>query len=117
MAPEYAMEGRFSEKSDVFSFGVLVLEIISGRKSTSSWNETSSLSLLGYAWKLWKEPDLSNFIDPFILKTSSEIEIRKCIQIGLLCVQEFADDRPNISSVLVILLNYNSSSTITTCFY
>ncbi|KAH0684503.1 hypothetical protein KY289_022255 [Solanum tuberosum] len=109
MAPEYAMEGRFSEKSDVFSFGVLVLEIISGRKSTSSWTETSSLSLLGYAWKLWKEQDLSTFIDPFILNTSSEMEIRKCIQIGLLCVQEFAEDRPNISSVLVMLTSETSS--------
>ncbi|KAH0756954.1 hypothetical protein KY290_020447 [Solanum tuberosum] len=109
MAPEYAMEGRFSEKSDVFSFGVLVLEIISGRKSTSSWTETSSLSLLGYAWKLWKEQDLSTFIDPFILNTSSEMEIRKCIQIGLLCVQEFAEDRPNISSVLVMLTSETTS--------
>ncbi|KAK4720615.1 hypothetical protein R3W88_010848 [Solanum pinnatisectum] len=109
MAPEYAMEGRFSEKSDVFSFGVLVLEIISGRKSTSSWNDTSSLSLLGYAWKLWKEQDLSTFIDPFILNPSSEMEIRKCIQIGLLCVQEFAEDRPNISSVLVMLSSETTS--------
>ncbi|XP_049391736.1 G-type lectin S-receptor-like serine/threonine-protein kinase At1g11330 [Solanum stenotomum] len=103
MAPEYAMKGRFSEKSDVFSFGVLVLEIISGRKSTSSWIETSSLSLLGYAWMLWKEEDLSTFIDPFILNPSTEMEIRKCMQIGLLCVQEFAEDRPSISSVLVML--------------
>ncbi|XP_059291844.1 G-type lectin S-receptor-like serine/threonine-protein kinase At1g11330 [Lycium ferocissimum] len=103
MAPEYAMEGRFSEKSDVFSFGVLVLEIISGRKSTSSWNETSSLSLLGFAWKLWKEQDLSTFIDPFIMNPSTTMEIRKCMQIGLLCVQEFAEDRPSIASVIAML--------------
>ncbi|OIT05531.1 g-type lectin s-receptor-like serinethreonine-protein kinase [Nicotiana attenuata] len=109
MAPEYAMEGRFSEKSDVFSFGVLVLEIISGRKSTSSWSETSSLCLLGYAWKLWKEEDLSTFIDPGILNPSMEMEIRKCIQIGLLCVQEFAEDRPSISSVLAMLTSENTS--------
>ncbi|XP_016488996.1 G-type lectin S-receptor-like serine/threonine-protein kinase At1g11330 [Nicotiana tabacum] len=109
MAPEYAMEGRFSEKSDVFSFGVLVLEIISGRKSTSSWSETSSLSLLGYAWKLWKEEDLSIFIDPVILNPSMEMEIRKCIQIGLLCVQEFAEDRPSISSILAMLTSENTS--------
>ena len=48
MSPEYAMEGLFSEKSDVFSFGVLILEIISGRKNTSFYNHEHSLSLLGY---------------------------------------------------------------------
>ncbi|CAA3022598.1 G-type lectin S-receptor-like serine threonine-kinase At1g11300 [Olea europaea subsp. europaea] len=48
MAPEYAMGGKFSEKSDVFSFGVLVLEIISGTRNTIFYNDDSSLSLLGY---------------------------------------------------------------------
>lgn len=48
MAPEYALGGRFSEKSDVFSFGVLVLEIISGRKNTSFYNDEMALSLLEY---------------------------------------------------------------------
>ena len=47
MSPEYAMEGRFSEKSDVFSFGVLLLEILSGRRNTSFYQE-ESLSLLGF---------------------------------------------------------------------
>lgn len=48
MSPEYAMEGRFSEKSDVFSFGVLLLEIVSGKKNSRSWDEEQSSSLLGY---------------------------------------------------------------------
>ena len=47
MSPEYAMEGVFSIKSDVFSFGVLLLEIISGKKNTSFY-QTNSLCLLGY---------------------------------------------------------------------
>ena len=47
MSPEYAMEGLFSEKSDVFSFGVLLLEIISGSKNTSFYNH-QALTLLGY---------------------------------------------------------------------
>ena len=48
MSPEYAMEGRFSEKSDVFSFGVLLLEILSGRRSSSFYNDEQSMSLLGF---------------------------------------------------------------------
>ena len=48
MSPEYAMEGRFSEKSDVFSFGVLLLEIVSGRRNTSFQYDDQYMSLLGY---------------------------------------------------------------------
>ena len=48
MSPEYAMEGRFSEKSDVFSFGVLLLEIVSGRKNSSFYHDEQSMSLLGH---------------------------------------------------------------------
>ena len=48
MSPEYAMEGRFSEKSDVFSFGVLLLEIVSGRRNTSFQYDDQYMSLLIY---------------------------------------------------------------------
>lgn len=48
MSPEYALEGLFSIKSDVFSFGILLLEIISGKKSTGRLYRTNSLNLLGY---------------------------------------------------------------------
>jgi len=48
MSPEYAMEGLFSEKSDVFSFGVLVLEIVSGRRNSSSYGNVHALNLLGF---------------------------------------------------------------------
>ena len=48
MSPKYAMQGLFSEKSDVFSFGILLLEIVSGRRSTSFCNDEQYLSLIGY---------------------------------------------------------------------
>jgi serine/threonine protein kinase len=48
MSPEYAMQGLFSEKSDVFSFGVLILEIISGRRNSSFYDNEHALSLLGF---------------------------------------------------------------------
>ena len=48
MSPEYAMDGLFSVKSDVFSFGVLVLEIISGKKNRGFYYANNELNLLGY---------------------------------------------------------------------
>lgn len=48
MAPEYALEGRFSEKSDVFSFGVLMLEIATGKRNTTFNHQEGSLNLLGH---------------------------------------------------------------------
>ncbi|XVF79444.1 hypothetical protein PTKIN_Ptkin14bG0223500 [Pterospermum kingtungense] len=100
MSPEYAMQGQFSEKSDVFSFGVLLLEIVSGRKNTSFYNDPHSFSLLGYAWKLWKEDKILDLVDKGISDSSYQKEILRCIHIGLLCVQEFAKDRPTMSSVV-----------------
>ncbi|OVA12778.1 Protein kinase domain [Macleaya cordata] len=104
MSPEYAMEGRFSEKSDVFSFGVLLLEIVSGRRNSSFYHHELSLSLLGYAWQLWSENKTKSLIDPMLLsKPFFELEILRCIHVGLLCVQEFAKDRPTISITLSML--------------
>ncbi|XP_074269992.1 G-type lectin S-receptor-like serine/threonine-protein kinase SD1-13 [Silene latifolia] len=101
MPPEYAIEGRFSEKSDVFSFGVLLLEILTGKKTR--WFDESSLSLLGYVWKQWNEDNYISLIDPVIAYQGFEAEISKCIHVGLLCVQEYAQDRPDISDVIAKL--------------
>ncbi|XP_074269999.1 G-type lectin S-receptor-like serine/threonine-protein kinase SD1-13 isoform X2 [Silene latifolia] len=101
MPPEYAMEGRFSEKSDVFSFGVLLLEIITGKRTR--WFDESSFSLLGYVWKQWNEDDHISLIDPVIAYQGFEAEISKCIHVGLLCVQEYPQDRPDMSDVIAKL--------------
>ncbi|CAJ2648775.1 unnamed protein product [Trifolium pratense] len=103
MSPEYAMEGLFSEKSDVFSFGVLLLEIISGRKNTSFYNHDQALSLLGYAWKLWNEEEIISLIDPEICNPDYIDDILRCIHIGLLCVQEIAKERPTMATVVSML--------------
>ncbi|GFQ03742.1 g-type lectin s-receptor-like serine/threonine-protein kinase at1g11330 [Phtheirospermum japonicum] len=103
MAPEYAMGGQFSEKSDVFSFGVLVLEIISGKKNTRFYDNEFSVGLLGYTWKLWNEDNAVDLIDTRISDPALQAEIMRCLHIGLLCVQEFPMNRPSISNVLSML--------------
>ncbi|MBA0695324.1 hypothetical protein Goari_001955 [Gossypium aridum] len=109
MAPEYAMEGLFSVKSDVFSFGVIMLEILSGKKNSGFYQTKLAQTLLAYAWGLWKEGKELELMDPCLLESCSIPEIRRCIHVGLLCVQEDPTDRPTMSDVVVVL----GSDTIT----
>ncbi|KAG5244711.1 G-type lectin S-receptor serine/threonine-protein kinase [Salix suchowensis] len=104
MSPEYAMEGLFSTKSDVFSFGVLVLEIVSGRKNTSFYH-SDSLYLLGHAWKLWSSNKASDLMDPTLGDPPSTSMLLRYINIGLLCVQESPADRPTMSDVISMIVN------------
>ncbi|KAG4124050.1 hypothetical protein ERO13_D10G016350v2 [Gossypium hirsutum] len=110
MAPEYAMEGLFSIKSDVFSFGVLLLEIISGQKNNGFHHLEHGESLLTFAWKLWSKGEGMELIDQVLVPSCVASEVLKCIHIGLLCVQEDPADRPTMSSVIFMLA---SDSTIT----
>ncbi|XP_062161101.1 cysteine-rich receptor-like protein kinase 10 isoform X2 [Alnus glutinosa] len=96
MAPEYAIYGQYSVKSDVYSFGVLTLEILSGRKNISE-------DLKGYAWKLWRNGTLVEFLDPTLEDAYSSNEVVRCIHIALLCVQEDPADRPTMASIVLML--------------
>ncbi|XP_058771666.1 G-type lectin S-receptor-like serine/threonine-protein kinase B120 [Vicia villosa] len=102
MSPEYAMEGLFSVKSDVYSFGVLLLEIVSGRKNTS-FRHSDDSSLIGYAWHLWNERRALELVDGCIRDSSPENKALRCIHIGMLCVQDSAVLRPNMSNVVLML--------------
>ncbi|XWS12786.1 hypothetical protein CRYUN_Cryun37aG0120200 [Craigia yunnanensis] len=105
MAPEYAMEGLFSIKSDVFSFGVLLLEIISGKRNNGFHVSERGESLLSFAWKQWSKGQGMELIDQHLVKSCVANEVLKCIHIGLLCVQADPVDRPTMSSVVVMLAN------------
>ncbi|KAF6163972.1 hypothetical protein GIB67_011663 [Kingdonia uniflora] len=78
-------------------------EIVSGKRNTSFSHHEEHLSLLGYAWKLWNEDNLSALIDPGLSEPCFEEEILRCIHVGLLCVQDFAEDRPTMSIILSML--------------
>ncbi|KAI4318261.1 hypothetical protein L6164_026050 [Bauhinia variegata] len=99
----YAMNGIVSIKTDVFSFGVLVLEILSGRKTNSRSQLYYSPNLIGLAWQLWNEGKVMELIDQSLLDCCPIDEALRCVQLGLLCVQDRASDRPSMLEVVSIL--------------
>ncbi|ANM66979.1 cysteine-rich RLK (RECEPTOR-like protein kinase) 28 [Arabidopsis thaliana] len=108
MAPEYAIYGQFSVKTDVFSFGVLVIEIITGKGNNNgrSNDDEEAENLLSWVWRCWREDIILSVIDPS-LTTGSRSEILRCIHIGLLCVQESPASRPTMDSVALMLNSYS----------
>ncbi|KAH9748348.1 Receptor-like serine/threonine-protein kinase SD1-8 [Citrus sinensis] len=102
MSPEYAMDGLFSVKSDVFSFGVLLLETVSGKKNRGFYHSNNELNLLGHVWRLWKEGKVLEMVDSSVDNYPAN-EVLRCIHVGLLCVQENAEERPTMASVVLML--------------
>ncbi|KAI9105178.1 hypothetical protein K1719_022707 [Acacia pycnantha] len=103
MPPEYAIDGHFSFKSDVFSFGVLLLELLSGEKNKGFFHPDHKLNLLGHAWKLWTEEKAMELMDPLLENQFPASEVLRCIQVGLSCVQQNPEDRPTMSQVILML--------------
>lgn len=107
MSPEYAMHGKFSVKSDVFSFGVLVLEILSGKKNTSYHESHQADDLLSFAWMNWTNETPWLILDPKLRGCYSRIEVGRCVHIALLCVQENPVDRPSMANIMLALNSYS----------
>ncbi|KAJ1390417.1 S-locus glycoprotein domain [Sesbania bispinosa] len=105
MSPEYAMEGRYSTKSDVFSYGVLLLEIIAGKRNTDCETGRASPNLIGHVWMLWTEGRALDIVDSTLGQSYPPALVLRCIQIGLLCVQENAINRPSMLEVVFMLGN------------
>ncbi|KQK04304.1 G-type lectin S-receptor-like serine/threonine-protein kinase At4g03230 isoform X3 [Brachypodium distachyon] len=109
MSPEYASEGIYSIKSDVFSFGVLLLEILSGKRNSGFHQYGEFLNLLGYAWQLWIAGSWLELVEADIAEEIHTTEARRYINVALMCVQENVDDRPTMSDVVGML---NSESVV-----
>jgi hypothetical protein len=107
MAPEYFLAYRVSVKTDVYSFGMLVLSIISGRRACLDEFGVTYEPLHVYAMRNWREGILDFLISPHLSGSGSEVmeEIKRCIHIALLCIQEDEVIRPTMSQVLIMLSN------------
>ncbi|XP_058197640.1 cysteine-rich receptor-like protein kinase 10 isoform X6 [Rhododendron vialii] len=109
MSPEYVMHGQFSAKSDVFSFGVLILEIISGKKNNNFYHLDGAADLLSYAWQLWREGTPLDLMDPTLEGSYARNEVTRCIHIALLCVQDDPDVRPSMATIVLMLNSYSAT--------
>ncbi|CAI9787222.1 unnamed protein product [Fraxinus pennsylvanica] len=102
MAPEYAIRGYLSVKTDVFSFGILVLEIVSGRKNHDGFLDAAKADLLNYTWTLFEAGKSEELVKGSLAKYNPE-EVAMCIQLGLLCCQASIAERPDMNSVNLML--------------
>ncbi|KAK3439932.1 hypothetical protein EUGRSUZ_B00269 [Eucalyptus grandis] len=101
MAPEYLVRGQLIEKADVYAFGVLVLEILIGRKN-SAYTQGSS-SVLQLVWKHYKSNNLAACIDPALQGKFPILEASNVLQICLLCTQASMELRPPMPRVVEML--------------
>ncbi|XP_076946744.1 G-type lectin S-receptor-like serine/threonine-protein kinase At4g27290 [Bidens hawaiensis] len=103
MALEYARDGVFSIKSDVYSFGVVVLEIICGVKNRGFVHREHFNNLMGHAWGLYNEGRSLKLVAKCLGESINVSQVQRCIHIGLLCVQRRPEDRPTMTSVILML--------------
>ncbi|ERN02723.1 cysteine-rich receptor-like protein kinase 3 [Amborella trichopoda] len=105
MAPEYIIRGKLTEKADVYSFGVLIVEILSGRR-VNSYSQTTG-PVLQVVWDLYRSCRLYEAVDPSLEGGYSREDVSRVLQIGLLCTQASAELRPSMALVVQMLKDTN----------
>ncbi|KAI8553182.1 hypothetical protein RHMOL_Rhmol06G0324100 [Rhododendron molle] len=113
LAPEYAMRGHLTEKADVFGFGVVALEIVSGRLNSDSNLEKEKIYLLEWAWHLHENDCEVELVDANLLEFDEE-EVKRVIGVALLCTQTSPQLRPSMSRVVAMLSGDIEVSVVTT---
>ncbi|KAJ6735260.1 PROMASTIGOTE SURFACE ANTIGEN PROTEIN PSA [Salix purpurea] len=108
-APEYALHGQLSEKVDTYSFGIVVLEIVSGKKSSEMIADPGAEYLLKKAWKLYEDGRHIELVDETLDPSEYEAEhAKKIIEIALMCTQSSPNSRPAMSEVVVLFKSRDS---------
>ncbi|KAK4285841.1 hypothetical protein QN277_002481 [Acacia crassicarpa] len=105
IAPEYAMHGYLTKKADIYSFGIVALEIISGKTNTTEQSEEECFYLRDWAHELKDGGNLTDLVDPRLLGVDNinTEEIMVMIDVALQCTENSPKLRPTMSKVLSIL--------------
>ncbi|KAJ4720813.1 Protein kinase superfamily protein [Melia azedarach] len=103
LAPEYAVTGHLTRKADVYSFGVLLLEIICGRTSIDFDIKIGEYYLVEKAWQMYNSNELLHLVDPVLNGVLFEKEATRLLKVGLLCVQEKPNIRPRMSTAIEMM--------------
>ncbi|MCO5581004.1 hypothetical protein L7F22_034880 [Adiantum nelumboides] len=115
LAPEYLLNGRATEKADVYSYGVVLLELVSGKRPTDSSFVEKGLNIVGWVNSLLKEKRLKDIVHPSCEHASME-SLEAVLAIATLCIRPMPDERPTMHMV-VKLLKAQSMSPCTSDFY
>ncbi|KAE8717120.1 Serine/threonine-protein kinase CDG1 [Hibiscus syriacus] len=108
-APEYLTSGKLTMKSEIFSFGVVLLELITGRKALDDSRAREERLLVDWARPMLRDgTNISNLADPLLRGHFSKSTMKKAVEVASLCIQENANCRPSISEI-VLALDYLTS--------
>lgn len=103
LAPEYAMWGKVSESCDVYSFGILLLELISGKKPIEKLGPGTKRTIVEWAAPLVFQGKLDELVDPKLNGNFSEDELRRVVQVATMCAQNTPENRPTMLQVVDLL--------------
>ncbi|ESQ29847.1 hypothetical protein EUTSA_v10012006mg, partial [Eutrema salsugineum] len=106
LSPEYVMLGHLTEKTDVFAFGIVALEIVSGRPNSSPELDDEKQYLLEWAWSLHQENRDVEIVDPELAEGYEEEEVKRVIGVAFLCTQTDHAIRPAMSRVVGMLTGH-----------
>ncbi|XP_038691684.1 cold-responsive protein kinase 1-like isoform X2 [Tripterygium wilfordii] len=104
LAPEYAIRGQLTRKADIYSYGVLLLEIVSGRSHTNRRLPAEEQYLLERAWELYEKGELASLVDTSMNRDYDVEEACRYMKIGLCCTQDKPKLRPSMSTVVQMLM-------------
>lgn len=105
IAPEYLSTGKSSERTDVFGYGIMLLELVTGQRAIdfSRLEEEDDVLLLDHVKKLEREKRLDAIVDRNLSKNYNMQEVEMMMQVALLCTQASPEDRPAMSDVVRML--------------